>query len=77
MALILVITIIQFFGVEVDGGSIEWLAALHLESETGSIGLVPPAHIALGSTLLWTDVWEVLVVGISAVDSDTHAVLTV
>ena len=37
--MILVITIIQFFGVEVDGGSIERLAALHLESEALFKGL--------------------------------------
>ena len=77
MTLLLVIAIVQLVGVEVDGTCIEWLAVLHHEAEALCVGLLPPADVCLGATLLWTDVREVLVVGVVAVDTDVHALLAV
>ena len=77
VTLFLLIAVVEFLGIEVESAGIEWSAALHLQAQAGSIGLLPPADIALGTTLLWTDVWEVLVVGFIIVDGDAHAVLAV
>ena len=77
VTLLLVVAIVKLLGIEVDSAGIEWSAALHLQAQACSIGLLPPADIALGTTLLWTDVWEVLVVGIICVNTDAHAVLAV
>ena len=77
MTLLLVVAIVELLGIEVDSAGIEWSAALHLQAQACGIGLLPPADIALGTTLLWTDVWELLVVGIICVNTDAHAVLAV
>ena len=77
MALIFLVAIIQLVCIEVEGTCIEWLAVLDHESEACCICLLPPTDIALGSTFLWADVWEILVVCIVAVDTYLHAVLTV
>ena len=77
MALIFLVAIIQFFCIEVEGTCIEWLAVLDHESEACCICLLPPTDVALGSAFLWTDVWEVLVVCILAVDTYLHTFLTV
>ena len=77
MTLCFLFATIEFGNIEVEGTCIERLATLHHQSKASGIGLLPPTDVALSTTLLWTDVWIILVVGIIIIDSDAHAILAV
>lgn len=77
MPLFLLRPLVKLVDVVMQGRGIKWLISLYAESETACVGLLPPAHVALGARILRTDVGEKLLVGRLTVDAYGHALLAV
>ena len=77
MALIFFFTLVKVVDAIVECTCIENIVGSDTESLTCLVCLLPPAEVALGTSLLWADVWEELLVGSLCVDTDVLRILAV
>ena len=69
VALLFLLSVIKVVDAVVEGTCAEEVAGCDAEALACLVGLLPPAYIALGTSLLRADVWEELLLGSLCIDA--------